>query len=91
MRLIAISLLALAFSSAPTLGQDFGEDNPDLWADEDYGLFETDNWAEDDFGTYDEDFAWETEDEEDFETWYENAENDWSEYDDAGDAGWFDI
>lgn len=89
MRFLTISLLSALLGSATA--QELGEENPDLWANEDYGLFESDNWSEDDFGIYDEDFSWEAENQEEFETWYQNAENDWAEYDDAGDAGWFDV
>lgn len=92
--ILSLLLLTFAIASGSVYAQqeeDLWEGNESLWGDQDYDLFETDNWGEDDYGIFDEDFYWETEDQEQFDQWYENAENDWENYDDAGDAGLFDV
>lgn len=88
-------LTALLFTlglGVPALAQEV-YDEPyeyDLWDEDDIAAFDSDNWAEDDYGVYDEDFDWET-DAEDWNDWSEEAHQDWSGYDDAGDEGWFDV
>jgi hypothetical protein len=90
---ISAALLVFALGAGSSFAQedDFWEGTEEFWTQQELEMFETDNWVEDDFGTYDNDFVWETQDEEEFDEWYEGVEQDWAEYDDAGDAGWFDV
>ncbi|MCW8195780.1 hypothetical protein F6455_13375 [Proteobacteria bacterium 005FR1] len=89
---MSLAFLTFALSAGASFAQDdFWEDGSEFWTDEELQMFETDNWVEDDFGAYDNDFVWETEDQAEFDEWYEGVEQDWAEYEDAGEAGWFDV
>lgn len=84
-RLIALAALLTAFGGGTALAQD-GE----FWTEDDVGLWESDNWGSDEYGSYDEDFNWDTADSE-WTDWYGDADQNWNNYDDIGDEGWFDI
>lgn len=60
------------------------------WGENDISAWESDNWATDNFGEYDEDFGW-TSTDESWNSWYGTASENWTAYDDIGDAGWLDV
>ena len=83
------TLLATAFS-APALAQDWDWNNWDNWTAADNDWWGSDDWSEDDYGYFDSDYEWALEDENDEEnwnSWYNDADSDWGAFDN-GDSGW---